>query len=109
MDVDDGVTVTYRLEADATLFSEWNLSLPEGPDSGDPAFALGDGTCTVATARFSLTCHHNADDVWVERLYSVSNTEGGVELAPQGWSVVFSARSEGRGARELKLNWMVTE
>jgi hypothetical protein len=45
----------------------------------------------------------------VERLYSVSNTEGGVELSPQGWSVVFSARSEGDAARELKLNWTVTE
>jgi hypothetical protein len=109
LDLDDGVTVAYRLEADATLFSEWNLSLPEGPDTGDPTFTLEDGVCTVATAHFSLTCRHNADDIWVERLYSVSNTEGGVELSPQGWSVVFSARSEGDAARELKLNWTVTE
>ncbi|MEX1103260.1 MAG: alpha-amylase/4-alpha-glucanotransferase domain-containing protein [Dehalococcoidia bacterium] len=107
--LDDGVTVAYQIESDATLFSEWNLSLPEGPDAGPPTFALEKGCCTVGTGRFTLRCSHDADDAWVERLYSVSNTEGGVELAPQGWSMVFSARCEADRSRNLTLNWKVTE
>ncbi|MGH2610969.1 MAG: hypothetical protein ACRDHF_17955, partial [Tepidiformaceae bacterium] len=104
----DGVTVEYRLESDATLFSEWNLSLPDGPEGTPPTFTLDHGCCSITTGRFTLRCRHDADDVWVERLYSVSNTEGGVELAPQGWSLVFSAGCEGRGLRTLTLGWTVT-
>jgi hypothetical protein len=34
--LDGGVAVEYRVDSDATLFSEWNLSLPEGEEGGRP-------------------------------------------------------------------------
>jgi hypothetical protein len=107
--LDGGVTVEYRLDSDATLFSEWNLSLPDGAAGEPPEFRFDEGCCSISTERFSLRCGHNADDAWVDRLYSVSNTEGGVELAPQGWALVFSARCQGDGTRLLTLDWTVTE
>ena len=53
---------------------------------------------------WSLDCAHNADDAWVEQIYSVSNTEGGVELAPHGWCLVFAATGDGPD-RSLSLEW----
>ena len=106
--LDGGLGVAYELRGQTTLFSEWNLSLPDGADGTSPEFTLDAGCCTVATERFTLRCGHDADDVWVERLYSVSNTEGGVELAPQGWSIVFARHANISGASAMSLNWTVT-
>jgi hypothetical protein len=105
----EGVTVEYELQSDATLFSEWNLSLPDSARGDPPEFRFDERCCSINTERFALQCRHTADEAWVERLYSVSNTEGGVELAPQGWSLVFSAQSDGKRARVLTLDWTVTE
>ena len=93
----------YELPVGATLFSEWNLSLPAGEGGGEPAFTFSPGCVRIATGEFRLTASHDAADAWVDRLYSVSNTEDGVELAPQGWSVIFSA------SERLDVRWSVAQ
>jgi alpha-amylase len=101
----DTLAVTCDTPLGATLFTDWNLSLPQGADGENPAFSFDQGRCTINAGPLSLECAHNARDAWVERLYSVSNTEGGVELAPQGWCVVFAAYGEDAEPRQLSVEW----
>lgn len=103
--VGDTLAVNCDVPPGATLFTEWNLSLPQGPAGEDPAFDFEPGRCTINAGPMSLQCAHNAHDAWVERLYSVSNTEGGVELAPQGWSVVFAAYGGDAEPGRLSVEW----
>lgn len=107
IEVGDSLSVRYEPADGCTLFSEWNLSLPEGPGGAEPSFEVAAGRLRITAAAFTLEAVHNADDAWVERLYSVSNTEGGVELAPQGWSVVFAAAVKAGASRALCLEWSV--
>ncbi|HXU24863.1 MAG TPA: alpha-amylase/4-alpha-glucanotransferase domain-containing protein [Tepidiformaceae bacterium] len=100
-----GLVATYHVAEPARLFSEWNLSLPDGPAGEPPEFSFSTGSVRVATAEFCLTAEHNAADAWVEQLFSASNTEGGVELAPQGWCIVFAAELDPAANDELQVAW----
>jgi len=104
--LDTALRTTYTTGPHLRLFSEWNLSLPDGPAGEHPEFHYGDGQLRVRTARFELVASHEAADVWHERLYSVSNTEDGIELAPQGWSVVF-ANDSGPAGGAFEIAWSV--
>ncbi|MGH2633169.1 MAG: alpha-amylase/4-alpha-glucanotransferase domain-containing protein, partial [Tepidiformaceae bacterium] len=99
-----GVSASYRFQEPARIFSEWNLSLPDGAAGEPPAFTLGPGTVAVEATGLHLCASHNAGDVWVQQLFSASNTEGGVELAPQGWSIVFAADMDAPGTT-LTIAW----
>jgi hypothetical protein len=101
---DSKVSISYDLPEERRLFSEWNLSLPPGEAGAPPEIAFVEGACRIVTGDFSLECRHNASEAWVEQLFSVSNTEGGVELAPQGWSIVFASAA---GSRNLTISWGV--
>ena len=90
------------------LFSEWNLSLPSTGE-GDPDIGIRDGRLAVAAGDLSLEVLHNADDVWAEQIFSISNTEGGVELAPQGWTFVFASEFGEDHEHSLSLRWSVRE
>jgi hypothetical protein len=90
------------------LFSEWNLSLPSDA-AGTPEIGIHDGRVTVAAAGLDLEVCHNAGDFWVEQIFSASNTEGGVELAPQGWTFVFAKDMVEDQERCLRLRWRVAE
>ncbi len=102
----ESLDVTADIPGNATLFSEWNLSLPVNADGGHPEFRFEEGQAIVSTARFQLTASHSAREAWVTQLFSVSNTEGGVELAPQGWSLVFRHTS-GDSPESLAISWTV--
>jgi 4-alpha-glucanotransferase len=108
LSVGSGLAVEMSVPARRTLFQEWNLSLPGGADGGDPTFAFAPGKVEISTAIFRLCAAHSANEAWCERLYSVSNTEDGVELAPQGWCVVFRSEA-GDGDGALSLEWTVTQ
>ena len=98
-----GLTVEYGLPGpDWRLFSEWNLSLPS-PAGEPPLFECTPDTVTVSAGAIRLSAGHDAAEAWVEQLFSVSNTEGGVELAPQGWSIVFG----GRPGAPMTIRWEV--
>ena len=100
-----GLRVEYRLPAGVTLFSEWNLSLPEGPGGVAPECTFSaDGLLHIASGDWRLGARHDADDAWVTRLTSVSNTEDGVELAPQGWCIVFAFTAREQEA-ERSIQW----
>lgn len=77
--------VGYSSQQDARLFSEWNLSFPQAP-----AFERGDGTLRVTAGSLIIEAAHNAGEVWTDEVFSISNTEAGLELAPQGWCIVFA-------------------
>ena len=101
------LAVRYGLPGDRRLFSEWNLSLPSRDDGARPEFTFSPGLCRVDAGGFTLEAAYDGDDAWAEQLFTVSNTEGGVELAPQGWSVVFSvAASPGRSS--FAIRWSAT-
>ena len=89
LEVAESVTVDYDLGGGVSLASEWNLSLPEAKPGEPPVFAWSPGRLRIESGSFVLCAEFDADDAWHEQLFSVSNTEGGVELAPQGWSMVF--------------------
>jgi 4-alpha-glucanotransferase len=91
-------------EAQGRLCSEWNLSLPLD-ESGHPAIGENPGCLSVSSGWLNLRAKHNADEVWVEQIFSASNTEAGVELAPQGWSFVFAKDVGSRGQRDLSVRW----
>ncbi len=101
--------VTYRRnDLECRLFSEWNLSLPQNSDGSPPTIDVSKSGLSISSGWLRLTAAHDADDVWVEQIFSASNTEGGVELAPQGWAVVF-AKDIGEQAPQLSLAWSVEE
>jgi hypothetical protein len=100
-----GLTATYQVTEPARLFSEWNLSLPDGPAGEPPEFSFSENGLRIAAAELCLSVEHNAADVWVEQLFSASNTEGGVELAPQGWCIVFAAEFGAASNDELRIAW----
>jgi alpha-amylase len=103
--VADEVEAAYEIRGhDGRLFSEWNLSLPSS-ESGDPSFEQADGLLTIRAGGFRLEASHNADDVWYEQIFSASNTEGGVELAPQGWAVVFAKDVSASEPGCMTLRW----
>jgi hypothetical protein len=51
---------------------------------------------------------HNAEEVWLQQILSASNTEDGVELAPQGWALVFAC-DMAVGTPPFALRWSVVE
>jgi hypothetical protein len=98
--------VEYRVPGGTGLFSEWNLSLPEDERDGGLTVEMAPGLLRVqAGMGLTLEARHTFDEVWHERLFSASNTEGGVELAPQGWSFVFRASQPAGAARQLTIAW----
>lgn len=52
----------------------------------------------------ALEAVHNAQDVWTDEVFSVSNTEAGLELASQGWCIVFGG-SVGPNHRPFEIRW----
>jgi alpha-amylase len=107
--VDGALTVRYEWRADETrrLCSEWNLSLPSGPEP-TPEFIQAPGRVEMRGGGLTLVAEHNAEEVWMQHIESASNTEGGVELAPQGWAFVF-ARNMAAGGAPFVLRWSVAE
>ena len=87
--IGDGLRASYGVATAAGLASEWNLSLPEWPGEGAPCFEPEPGLLTIRGGGLTLRARHTASECWHERIYSASNTEHGVELAPQGWCIVF--------------------
>ncbi len=100
------LVMTAAIPANATLYSEWNLSLPQGEHGAAPEFRFEEGQAVITTGQFQLTAAHSAHEAWVTQLFSVSNTEGGVELAPQGWSMVFRGTS-GDTPSTVSIRWTV--
>jgi alpha-amylase len=88
------------------LLSEWNLSLPERAGGAPPEFDASPGALTIVTGMFTLRAAHNADGVRWDQVLTVSNTEDGVTVQPQGWAVVFAA-APGEGRRGLNIRWSV--
>jgi len=105
IDVGAGLTAAYQVQEPARLFSEWNLSLPDSPDGEPPTFTFNEGNLQVTASHLHLCAVHSASDAWVEQLFSASNTEGGVELAPQGWCIVFAAVLDPATNNELTIVW----
>jgi hypothetical protein len=97
--VGEVLEVTYSGEDEARLFSEWNLSLP-----GEPEFEQGEGWLRITAGSVVLEAAHNGDDVWHTQVFSISNTEGGVELAPQGWSIVIVGEL-GPNQEAITIRW----
>ncbi|MFN0095143.1 MAG: alpha-amylase/4-alpha-glucanotransferase domain-containing protein [Dehalococcoidia bacterium] len=86
------LTVSYAT-AGRPLASEWNLSLPDA--GGGLAIEHGEGVLTIAAGSLVLAARHNAQRTWHERILTASNTEGGIELSPQGWTFVFHFEGDG--------------
>jgi hypothetical protein len=106
--IGDELETAYDLRGyEGRLFSEWNLSLASN-GAGEPAFEMSHGRLAICAGGFRLEASHNADEVWYEQIFSASNTEGGVELAPQGWAVVFAKDMESTGRGCLNLCWKVS-
>jgi alpha-amylase len=97
--VGEQLEVTYRGEDNARLFSEWNLSFPQAP-----TFEHAEGLLRVQAGALALEAVHNAQDVWTDEVFSVSNTEAGLELASQGWCIVFGG-SVGPNQRPFEIRW----
>jgi alpha-amylase len=97
--VGEALEVTYASNGEARLFSEWNLSFP-----GEPEFTGENGLLRVTAGGLVLEATHNADDTWSTQVFSVSNTEGGLELAPQGWCIVFAGEL-GPDQEALEIRW----
>ena len=93
-----GLQVRTEGAPDESIFSEWNLSLPDDA-SAPTTITLEPGVASIRSALFSLTARHSGDDSWYERVFAASNTEEGVALEPQGWSIVF------RGCGSLEVTW----
>lgn len=104
-DVGAGLAVNYSFTEPVCLFSEWNLSLPDGPTGEPPVFTISAGLLRIDCAALHLCAHHTAEDAWVEQLFSVSNTEGGIELAPQGWSIVFACDVRPESGGNVTISW----
>ncbi len=101
----DDLEAAYKLQGPgARLFSEWNISLPAGPEEG-PRVWTEEGRVHVSVGGMSLEAVHNADDVWYDHIFSASNTEGGVELAPQGWAFIFAKDVSPDTPTCLNLRW----
>ena len=103
----DSLNVAYEWRSDqpARLCSEWNLSIPSGADP-TPEIADLPGRLEVRGGDLAVAVDHNSSEVWVQQIMSASNTEGGVELAPQGWAFVF-ARDMSPEAACFELRWSV--
>lgn len=99
IDATDALTVTYAGTETARLFSEWNLSLP-----GEPLFEAHDGRFRITAGDLVVEAAHNGDAVWSTQVFSISNTEGGLELAPQGWCIVFT-RELGANLPPFRISW----
>lgn len=106
LSVSETLKMSCTVPGGRRLFSEWNLSLPDWPDGSAPRFAHSEGELRIETPRFVLTAGHNASACWHHRLHSVSNTEDGVELSPQGWCIVLQADGGHLGG-ELAVEWSV--
>lgn len=90
-----------------TLYSEWNLSLPEREGGQPPAFEWREHSLTIETGRFRLTAAFAGCSGWHEHVFSASNTEGGVELQPQGWAIVFRAESARAAGHAMTIAWSI--
>ena len=86
-----GPAVTYEVDEAFTLYSEWNLSLPEREAGALPLFDWGPGTLRISTGLFQLCARFDGFEGWHEQLFSASNTEDGVQLQPQGWAITLKA------------------
>ena len=97
--VGDALKVTYAGAKDARLFSEWNLSFPQAP-----TFEQSPGRLLMTAGDLTLEATHNAEDAWFDEVFSISNTEAGLELAPQGWCIVFAGEL-GPNRLSLNISW----
>ncbi|MCZ2111734.1 MAG: DUF1925 domain-containing protein [Dehalococcoidia bacterium] len=95
----------YRICADGRLCSEWNVSLPAGEDDATPRFTLEEHLVSVETPLFTLSCTHNADDLWVDAVVATVQTDRGAEAVTQGWSLVFVKNLNPDAATTLDLCW----
>jgi hypothetical protein len=102
--VNDTLSVGYRGSGEGRLFVEFNLSLPWKAWGEPTEFVFAPGEVHINAGLFRLHAKHNAADAWREQVFSVSNTEGGVELAPQGWAIVFMTDVTD-GALALDIQW----
>lgn len=91
--------VRYSGTSEARLFSEWNLSFPQAP-----AFEQSRGRLRITAGELTIEATHNAEDSWYDEVFSISNTEAGLELAPQGWCIVFAAEV-GPNQLPFEIRW----
>lgn len=104
---DMGLLAEYQLAEPGTLYSEWNLSLPEREGGQPPAFEWREDSLTIETGRFRLTAAFTGCSGWHEHVFSASNTEGGVELQPQGWAIVFRGESARAAGHAMTIAWSI--
>lgn len=97
--VTSSLSVAVERAGEGAVFSEWNLSLPPGPGGEAPEATFSPGRARLTTQLFTLEAEHTGDDAWCDQLHSASNTEEGLSLEPQGWSIVF------RGEGSVEVVW----